>query len=49
MDEIEFKDYTVTCETDGCENTNIPITLPAPTVNPYFICGACGQNITNVA
>ena len=46
--EIEFKEYTVTCKTVNCENKNIKIVLLAPTVDPFFICGVCGQTITNV-
>lgn len=48
MDEIKFKDYTVTCKTNGCMNKDIPITLPAPEINPNFVCGPCGQSITDI-
>jgi hypothetical protein len=48
MEEIEFKDYAVTCETPGCENQMITIEIAAPAENPYFICGACGHQITDV-
>lgn len=48
MDEITLKDYAVTCTTNGCMNSGIPITLSAPEVNHMFICGPCGQTIVNV-
>lgn len=44
----DFKEYTVTCETEDCVNKSIAITMLAPIVDPFFICGPCGQNITNV-
>lgn len=48
MIEEEFKDYTVTCHTEGCVNAEIAIPIPAPIVNPTFICGGCGQGITDI-
>jgi hypothetical protein len=48
MDEIEFKEYTVTCETSNCGNFGHAIPLQAPVENPNFICGVCKQPITNV-
>lgn len=47
MDEIQFTEYVVTCETNGCENGQIPIPVQAPVENPYFICGVCTMQITN--
>jgi hypothetical protein len=44
----DFKEYTVTCETAECENKDIAITMLAPIIDPFFICGPCGQPITNV-
>lgn len=46
-EEISFIDYAVTCETVGCGNGMIAIPVQAPEVNPYFICGACNEQITN--
>lgn len=36
---------TLTCETDNCENKNIPMNLY--TNATQYMCGACGQYITN--
>jgi len=47
MDEIQFQNYIVTCETSGCENAMITIEIPAPIENPYFICGVCNNQIIN--
>ena len=47
-DEIVFVDYDVTCETAGCGNMMITITVRAPAENPYFVCGPCGLSISNV-
>lgn len=44
----EFKNYTVTCRVAGCGNTGASITLLAPIINPQFICGVCGQQITDI-
>lgn len=44
----DFKEYTVTCKTKDCVNGGIGITMLAPTVDPYFICGPCGQPIVDV-
>jgi hypothetical protein len=49
MEELEFKEYTVTCHTLECGNGELAITLLAPVTDPYFICGVCGQVITDVA
>jgi hypothetical protein len=49
MDEIEYKEYTVTCETSDCGNSGYAITMQAPVENPNFICGVCRQQITNIA
>jgi hypothetical protein len=45
----DFKEYTVTCHTDGCGNAEAAITLLAPIVDPNFVCGVCGQAITDIA
>lgn len=44
----DYKEYTVTCLTDGCGNYQIPITLEAPIENPLFMCGVCAQPITEI-
>jgi hypothetical protein len=48
MSEVEFKEYTVTCKTQNCQNAEIAIKIMAPVINPNFICGPCGQAITHV-
>lgn len=35
----------LTCETDGCQNSGIPLELE--TDSPNFMCGACMTAITN--
>ena len=39
--------YDVICETDGCENQNIVITVLADPESPVIICGPCSQQIMN--
>jgi predicted RNA-binding Zn-ribbon protein involved in translation (DUF1610 family) len=43
--EMETKTWILTCETQDCENSGIPIPLETPAT--YFICGPCGNQITN--
>lgn len=47
-EEIEFSDYVVTCHTDDCINNNLAIPIPAPTINPFFVCGGCTNQITDI-
>lgn len=44
----EFKNYTVTCHTVGCGNSEIAIPVLAPIVDAFFVCGPCGQPIVDV-
>ena len=48
MDELAMAYYLVTCETPSCGNSDHAINIPAPAVDPYFVCGVCGQQITNI-
>lgn len=48
MDEMQFAPYVVTCRVESCENGNIAIPIEAPAENPFFICGVCTQQITDV-
>lgn len=36
---------TLTCETDGCGNQGVPITLEVPVGVTAAVCGVCGQPI----
>lgn len=45
----DFKEYTVTCRTEGCGNGDIAIAVLAPIVDPSFMCGVCSQPITDIA
>lgn len=44
----DFKNYDVTCRTEGCGNSGILINILAPIVDPNIYCGVCGQPITDV-
>ena len=48
MDEIVFSEYEIICETEDCPNGGHRICIEAPDVDPNFICGVCGNPITNV-
>jgi hypothetical protein len=48
MNEINFRNYIVTCKTENCGNGGISITVAAPAENPNFICGVCSVSITNI-
>jgi hypothetical protein len=39
-EEVEMALYVVACHVEGCQNENVVITLLAPAVDPYFVCGA---------
>ena len=41
-----MRDITLTCETDGCSNKDLPIVMTTDATQ--YMCGACGQFITNV-
>jgi predicted RNA-binding Zn-ribbon protein involved in translation (DUF1610 family) len=41
-----MKTYDLTCHVETCENNGITITLETDAT--YFICGACGNEITDV-
>lgn len=45
---MEYIDYTATCHTEGCENENIAIVVPAAATDPNVICGPCGNQITDL-
>lgn len=40
--ELVFVDVTSTCQTDGCENSGIPIEIQA-VEGQQVMCGCCGQ------
>lgn len=42
---MDERKITLTCETKDCENQNIPMVLF--TNATQYMCGACGQYITN--
>lgn len=47
--EQTFSPVTVTCGTDGCGNAGIAIEVLRPDDNPgAVVCGACGQEITDI-
>lgn len=48
MDELEYADFIVICHTNDCLNAEIPIQAPSIKDGPQFICGVCGQSITDV-
>jgi hypothetical protein len=43
-----FIDRVVTCHTVGCDNAGYPITLSVPDDLTAFVCGVCGQPITDI-
>jgi hypothetical protein len=47
MSELTFMQATVTCRTEGCENSGRPITLDVA-VGGSVVCGPCGADITDV-
>ena len=47
MYDLNFVEYRVTCHTSECENCDLTIQIEAPAENPYFMCGACMQQITD--
>jgi soluble P-type ATPase len=44
----EIANYFVKCLTEECENKDIKIEVIADLNNPYVICGACGNQITDI-
>jgi hypothetical protein len=47
-DETPMHDVTVTCHTEGCGNADHPIPV-SMAEGALVVCGACGQEITDVA
>lgn len=45
---MDYIEYTATCRTEGCENENIGIVVPAAAIDPCVICGACEVKITDL-
>ena len=45
---MDYIEYTATCHTEGCENENIGIVVPAAAENPCVICGPCEVQITDL-
>lgn len=43
--DTKMVDLTVTCTTEGCENSGIPLNLLVPEDNKLVICGPCGRVI----
>ena len=41
-----MRTVTLTCETDGCSNKDVAIKLKTDATQ--YMCGVCGQFITNV-
>ena len=47
--EQTFSEATVTCHTDECGNADVALVILRPDDNPGpVICGACGQEITDI-
>ena len=44
---IEYVEMTVVCETVGCENFGIEISLPCALPDCVVFCGVCNFEITN--
>ena len=44
---IEYAEMTVVCETVGCENCGIEISLPCALPDYVVFCGVCSIEITN--
>lgn len=40
--------FDVICHIDGCENSEITITITVPDVDPMVVCGPCGNEITDI-
>jgi hypothetical protein len=47
MNELTMIDVVLTCETEFCENQNIPITTQMAE-GGMAMCGCCGVEITNI-
>lgn len=45
---MQLVDVDVTCRTADCENQSFTIRVTAPVENQLFVCGACGQQITEI-
>ena len=45
MSEFTMVEVTVTCATEGCLNSGIPITFTVPE-GCQIVCGVCGSDIT---
>lgn len=41
--EYELELMDVVCQTEGCENAGITITVQADPINPAVVCGPCGK------
>lgn len=48
IDEAKTIVVTVTCQVDGCHNSQIPITFEVAEQTIAFICGVCGQEIKDI-
>lgn len=46
-DEEPTKTMRLTCHTDGCENSGVPIDLVVPESTESFSCGPCATQITD--
>jgi hypothetical protein len=44
-EDLKLITWILICETENCENQNIPIELETPV--EFFICGPCSTQITN--
>lgn len=42
---IHLVSRMVACQTEGCQNVNIPITIAVDRDDPQVVCGACMQSI----
>lgn len=47
MDEEIRVPYLVTCRTEICDNSDLPIEMLA-SESPLFVCGPCGQIVVDV-
>ena len=47
--EVIFVKYNVTCKTENCLNSNVPIIVNAPEDGPFVICGVCAVKITDIS
>ena len=48
-DGVTFKDFIVTCHTDGCEAEGLPVQLMIEIGGMLAFCGPCGQQIEDIA